>query len=863
MGGDKGMKKQEETIVWQKNALSSTGDKEKRKGVCALEQLVFYGLLFASAMCMAEDLYSGIIPSWMAFLPLGMLLLISVALNAAFSGRQYRKVRFLGNTALLLLAAIQAYLFYQKNKDGLKAGMASIAENYLKMWNYYYGTGFLVSGGDTSEVKTAAGFVLFLVLAFLLFLTGSIGRKRIFTVLPAAVLISGLLVGYAPGYLGLSLFLSGLLFDAAVIKQPGQEAKKAVFILAAVVVFTGGFVLFQKPAEHLIRMEKPLNAFQRELEQELKMVGSSLISWNTQDGTVDNHTPKYRKKEVMKVHLNRSYGGARLYLRGYYGSIYENGVWKNEEAAFAKACAEHGISEADGAYDLAQLPHLYQSDVRMGNTKVTCQISYTGIQDTYTYLPYGMNFSKLDEALLWSGDYNLKKSKKRETISAEGTILCLTPDECPTSSIETILGSYDMMLTGNTGGIWREEEEFFSWYNKYVMEHNMTVPKEEKAVKALAEEIREEKEAFEERDDYTSYYDSDDTASVNAERAKYVRYVQNTLSDLGTYSLELDSARGEDPVQYFLETSHRGYCVHFASAGVFLLRELGVPARFVTGYVTQPDGTEADTNDILTNTDYTVLDSSAHAWAEVYYDDYGWVPAEMTPGYQSGVSKYPTEWTKEEAQRYQQTGQNPVQPDTESEQSAQNGETQTTDTSAIDTMEELKKQEALGEESKMMEQKKKAENAKTKAQNKVEAFLSEKTKSGTGRVVSGLLGVLLVAFAVLFGRFLFAAEKNARTLRFAKRLDKWMKHAQYEKAVQQMNRRLYELLKKKCRLKTEPDDAGYLCLLQEQFAEVSKEEWKQYMDIARKAAFANGKVTREDVEICLCIYKKVVCRNSK
>lgn len=858
MGITRGMKKQAETIAWQKTALNRTGDKEKRKWVCALELLIFYGLLFASAMCMAEDIYTGIVPSWTAFLPLGMILLISVALNTAFSGKQYLKVRFLGNTGLLLLAAIQAYLFYRKNKEELEAGLISIAENYFKMWNYYYGTGFSVSGGDASAVKPAAGFVLFLALAFLLFLAGIIGRKRVFTVLPAVVLISGLLVGYAPGYLGLSLFLSGFLFDAAVIKQPGQETKKAVFILAAAaVVFTGVFVFFQKPAEQLVRMEKPLNAFQRELEQEIKTMGSSLFSWNTQDGTVDNHTPKYRNKEVMKVHLNRSYGGARLYLRGYYGSVYENGVWKNEEDAFAKACAAHGISEADGAYDLAQFPHLYQSDVRMGNTKVTCQISYTGIHDTYAYLPYGMNFSKLDEALLWSGDYNLKKSKKCETISAEGTTLCLTPDEQPTSSIETILGSYDMMLTGNTGGIWREEEEFFSWYNKYVMEHNMTVPKEEKAVKALAEEIRAKKEAFEERDDYTAYYDSDDTASVNAERAKYVSYVQNTLSDLGIYSLELDSARGEDPVQYFLETSHRGYCVHFASAGVFLLRELGVPARFVTGYVTQPDGAEGDTNDILTNVDYTVLDSGAHAWVEVYYDDYGWVPAEMTPGYQSGVSKYPTEWTKEEAKRYQQTGQNPVQPDTESDQSVQTGETQTTDT---DTMEG---QQALEQESQMMEQKKKAENAQTKTQNGTEAFRSEKTKSGTGRVVSGLLGVLLAVFVLFFGRFLFAAEKNARALRFAKHLDKRMKHAQYEEAVQQINRRLYELLKKKCHLKTEPDDAGYLCLLQEQFAEVSQEEWEQYMDVARKAAFAKGKVTREEAEVCLHIYRKVVCRNSK
>ena len=79
---------------------------------------------------------------------------------------------------------------------------------------------------------------------------------------------------------------------------------------------------------------------------------------------------------------------------------------------------------------------------------------------------------------------------------------------------------------------------------------------------------------------------------------------------------------GEDFVAHFL-TQRQGYCMHFASAGVLMLRLLGIPARYVTGYSADiPDSGEAD-----------VPDSAAHAWAEIYLEDYGWYPVEVTPGY--------------------------------------------------------------------------------------------------------------------------------------------------------------------------------------------------------------------------------------
>lgn len=80
---------------------------------------------------------------------------------------------------------------------------------------------------------------------------------------------------------------------------------------------------------------------------------------------------------------------------------------------------------------------------------------------------------------------------------------------------------------------------------------------------------------------------------------------------------------GQDPVDFFLFDSHRGYCVHFASAAVVLCRCVGLPARFVSGYL---EGDAQDTPDV-----YLVRARDAHAWAEVFIPRSGWVEVDPTP----------------------------------------------------------------------------------------------------------------------------------------------------------------------------------------------------------------------------------------
>lgn len=104
------------------------------------------------------------------------------------------------------------------------------------------------------------------------------------------------------------------------------------------------------------------------------------------------------------------------------------------------------------------------------------------------------------------------------------------------------------------------------------------------------------------------------------ERAKAIeRYLRDTIVYDETVS---EPPAGEDLVDYVLFERQRGYCTYYASAMVVMLRSVGVPARVVTGYY--PGDWDATQNG------YLYLQKNAHAWVEVFFPGYGWVPFEPT-----------------------------------------------------------------------------------------------------------------------------------------------------------------------------------------------------------------------------------------
>ncbi len=78
----------------------------------------------------------------------------------------------------------------------------------------------------------------------------------------------------------------------------------------------------------------------------------------------------------------------------------------------------------------------------------------------------------------------------------------------------------------------------------------------------------------------------------------------------------------ENPIDEFLFNTKRGFCEHYATSFVYLMRAAGVPARIVTGY----QGGELNPNG-----NYLIVrQSDAHAWTEVWLQGQGWVRVDPT-----------------------------------------------------------------------------------------------------------------------------------------------------------------------------------------------------------------------------------------
>ncbi|WP_169083424.1 DUF3488 and DUF4129 domain-containing transglutaminase family protein [Paenibacillus sp. PL91] len=114
-----------------------------------------------------------------------------------------------------------------------------------------------------------------------------------------------------------------------------------------------------------------------------------------------------------------------------------------------------------------------------------------------------------------------------------------------------------------------------------------------------------------------------------------------------------------DFVDQFLFELKEGYCDYFSTSMAVMARSLGLPTRWVKGFAPgvlpandfgPPTEFREDINPSGAGT-YTVRNSDAHSWVEIYFEGFGWLPFEATSGF-----SFPYTFAEEEMEALPETG---------------------------------------------------------------------------------------------------------------------------------------------------------------------------------------------------------------
>lgn len=214
------------------------------------------------------------------------------------------------------------------------------------------------------------------------------------------------------------------------------------------------------------------------------------------------------------------------------------------------------------------------------------------------------------------GDYSVRVNQNYDKINTVKCIALVPPINYTGSNRESILEKFDYLNT--IGEKYPMDEVFDSYlgasglyedYKDYVYKTYLAVPEN---IKSDIDRYLLNNNLF-----YNVYKNGKADSKAGYEAALNIT---DFLMNNYTYSLDA-KINMKNPILSFLNDVKSGHCALFASSMTLMLRELGIPARYCTGFVAPK--TEGD--------NYAILRSkNLHAWCEAYFDEIGWVTFDPT-----------------------------------------------------------------------------------------------------------------------------------------------------------------------------------------------------------------------------------------
>lgn len=231
-------------------------------------------------------------------------------------------------------------------------------------------------------------------------------------------------------------------------------------------------------------------------------------------------------------------------------------------------------------------------------------------------------------------------------LQSEGTDLSPDKQQSVIDSAREMLAYYNVEYTEPTAleryfGLSETEKAAFiynhftlpDYYESFVYKEYTSVPDSD-ALKNIASEV--EKTLDESKTGELS--ENGIAQGNNVSTHDTVMAVIDYLKEACEYTLNPRAPRNTrlSALNAFLTDTKQGYCVQFATSAAMVLRQMGIPARYVEGYLI--NGLKYDkTPERLAKYQTIVRDYNAHAWIEVYMGAAGWKLYETTPEYYSDL----------------------------------------------------------------------------------------------------------------------------------------------------------------------------------------------------------------------------------
>ena len=289
----------------------------------------------------------------------------------------------------------------------------------------------------------------------------------------------------------------------------------------------------------------------------------------------------------------------KLYLRGYASACYTGTSWEPlEEDAYGALFPDEGSGGPLRGYQPLNFPALSAQDADYHPITIEQLGGLAGC----VYTPYQLvtTLEQVRGAQFADDAYLARDTSVRK---------------------HTVYFRQDPLDTGTYEGLAGEAAQAEAQYRQFVDSYYTAVP--ETAWQAIGEWYLRVEEEF--PDTFTLPIELDDVPEQLREVTIIEQVCRYALAQTTQYDPDTPALpEGEDFLDYFLNESGRGYCMHYATFATLFFRSSGYPARYVSGYVTYvPASGQVD-----------VRDEAAHAWTEVYINGYGWYPVDLTPGYE-------------------------------------------------------------------------------------------------------------------------------------------------------------------------------------------------------------------------------------